>query len=215
MISAHNTLCAIDFARNAHPLARRLAVMEYGTAFCRTTDILCVDYRKKEYTVRKGKWKWFQSGSIPFDACGEVVLEYGYRDGGNNKTSAAIRIPGPLSRADFSLLLGTLSAGKNWEFIPHQVGLRDLQEDVAGIPDFSEDGQDHVWHNLIELAWIQAGGEHFWEDAQKVEWQTFKAALVARSQSGYDEKAAIAHLEKQYQQESESTSEGWNIDLAG
>lgn len=73
-------------------------------------------------------------------------LVYMYRDGANYKAQRTVFYSGVLTAEQRALIESTLESGEN--FIPHDVGLAELQEQLASFPD-PED--DHVWHELVGL----------------------------------------------------------------
>ena len=65
-----------------------------------------------------------------------------YRDASNYKTSRTIRVKGVIRFKQIQPCLANESEGT--EFIPSQVGLEDIQKDLAKYPS----DNDHVWHQL-------------------------------------------------------------------
>ncbi len=72
-------------------------------------------------------------------------IEYMYRDASNYKTWRTIRVKGVITLEQIQPCLAAECDGT--EFIPSQVGLEDIQKDLASYPS----GDDHVWHQLLEV----------------------------------------------------------------
>lgn len=71
-----------------------------------------------------------------------TVFEYMYRDASNYKAFGSVVVKGKLTFKQLEPYLASESEGT--EFIPSQVGMKDLQSQLNSYP--SED--DHVWHNI-------------------------------------------------------------------
>ena len=65
-----------------------------------------------------------------------------YRDASNYKAFMTIVLLGEISEEDIKDCLDNISNGV--EFIPHQVGLPDLQSELVSYPS----ADDHVWHEF-------------------------------------------------------------------
>ncbi|MCL4296222.1 MAG: hypothetical protein KJ077_10860 [Anaerolineae bacterium] len=74
-----------------------------------------------------------------------TYFEYLYRDEENNKTRKAVVLAGEMELADIA---PHLHGGD--KFIPHQVGLDDLQENFA-IGGYIQPDVDGVWHEIWEV----------------------------------------------------------------
>ncbi len=72
-------------------------------------------------------------------------LTYLYRDGGNQKQHAEVVFPGAASPAETDRLFA--ACRDDQFFIPHQVGLADLQWHLPSFPS----GDDYVWHELLDV----------------------------------------------------------------
>jgi hypothetical protein len=65
-----------------------------------------------------------------------------YRDGSNYKAFRTVVLAGRIEEDDIKDCLDNISNGV--EFIPYQVGLDDLQPELASYPS----ADDHVWHEF-------------------------------------------------------------------
>ena len=65
-----------------------------------------------------------------------------YRDGSNYKAFRTIVVVGTIAEEDIKDCLDNISNGV--EFIPYQVGMEDLQSELASYPS----ADDHVWHEF-------------------------------------------------------------------
>ena len=72
-------------------------------------------------------------------------LTYLYRDGGNHKQHAEVVFPGAILPEETDRLFA--ACRDQQFFIPHPVGLADLQWQLPGFPN--ED--DYVWHELLDV----------------------------------------------------------------
>lgn len=189
--TAHRHLAALAFAKAHAPNAPILGVPDAGEAITAPEGVLVVEKRGGVHSVRTEEWEqweWTLDSPIPFDTPGALVVSYMYRDASNYKTRGTASIMGPFSRADLAVLIGALTAGDDRCFIPHQVGLPDLQEQMSGETDFGEDGDDHVWHTLEALGWRAVKtADHTWAE--------IGPRVRERLDSGYDIVAAIQELE--------------------
>jgi hypothetical protein len=76
-------------------------------------------------------------------------IRFLYRDASNYKTSAVEILAGVLTDAEKHEIVGLLDLSED-AFIPGQVGLRDLQEDLAVYSDGRFTSDDRVWHEMLE-----------------------------------------------------------------
>jgi hypothetical protein len=75
-----------------------------------------------------------------------TCIRYLYRDASNYKASA-VEIPaGALTDAEKREIVGLLDRAE-YAFIPGQVGLRDIQEDLAAYSNGRLTSDDHVWQD--------------------------------------------------------------------
>ena len=75
-------------------------------------------------------------------------VHYIYRDASNYKTTNRVVVSGALAPSEKAELLACLDTGEN--FIPGQVGLAELQSDLAKWNGGEMTDDDHVWHELQE-----------------------------------------------------------------
>lgn len=71
-------------------------------------------------------------------------LTYIYRDAANYKVQRTLTLAGEFTSAQLDEIEALLDEGDG--FIPSQVGLDDLQEELAGFGNGELDDDDHVWH---------------------------------------------------------------------
>lgn len=185
--TAHRHFEALTFAQSIAPNAPILGIPDTGTALNSVEEVLVVEQCGQTRRVCQEdweQWEWTLGAPIPFDTPGTLVVSYMYRDAANYKQFRDTTIAGPFSRADLALLIGALCSGDDRSFIPHQIGLFDLQEDA----NFDDDGDDHVWHTFERLDWKpEKRADHTWAELRPV--------VRDRLEKGYDMIAAINHLD--------------------
>lgn len=185
--TAHSTLFALTFVREHAPKAQFLAVPVAGEALTGPDDLIPVRADKgAEHRVAEAYWGWTVDRPLPYDTPGILVLDYMYRDAANHKSRRSISIKGPFSRLDIAILMGALHVGDDESFIPHQIGLDDLQAESGQEPDY--EGDDHVWHTVEALGWREMG-------RADLDWNTLRPVFLNRAEQGYDLIAAMQHLD--------------------
>ncbi len=74
---------------------------------------------------------------------------YEYRDGANYKTRHTEILSGVLTMADIESCLSNNACDDG--FIPGQVGMKELQEQLGDECQTGITGDDHVWHQVLEI----------------------------------------------------------------
>lgn len=79
----------------------------------------------------------------------KLIIDMLYRDGNNYKVYAQEAFQGKLTRQDLDIILSALMLDVDG-FIPHQIGMRDIQADKGWEPEYME-GPDHPWHEVESI----------------------------------------------------------------
>ena len=106
-------------------------------------------------------------------------ISYMYRDASNYKAHREIVVEGELSLSEIE---GVLEDGEN--FIPYQVGVEELQEELTSFP--SED--DHVWHELVA---VEATSN---EPTEVISAEELKRNFILAGEKGWDVSGAMERL---------------------
>jgi hypothetical protein len=80
-----------------------------------------------------------------------TLIDYTYRDASNNKVHDCVILDGRLTEHQIEKMLASLF--ENEKFIPGQVGLQDLQDKFEAGREW-DDEEDHVWHELVAIQYI-------------------------------------------------------------
>jgi len=119
-----------------------------------------------------------------------ISIEAMYRDASNFKAFGIQHFTGTIDEERLDILLTCLWMDGEG-FIPHQVGLKDLQFDQSWEIDF--EASDHPWHEIEDVKISEAIGKH-----QSI--NHIIALARDRITQGWDEISAIIHLQDRQNQ---------------